>query len=152
MPLKNYTSSVPVDRSISYIESKLAKAGAREILKMYDPDGRVEGIAFNMPVGNTNMTFKLPAKILACETVLRASVRRPNSETEKRIKEQAERTAWKIVYDWVEVQMAMIELTQTEFFEVFMPYLYNHVTKQTYFQIVKEKGLQKLLPEAISNS
>jgi hypothetical protein len=36
--------------------------------------------------------------------------------------------------------------------EVFMPYLYNPVEKITYFEIVKDKGFQKLLPESIQGN
>ena len=149
MALKNYTSQVPANRSISWIEARLARSGARQIHKTYDPEGRVEGIAFIIPINGTSMSFKLPAQVDACEAVLKAEVRRPKSETYKRIKEQAERTAWKIVADWLDAQMAMIELSQVEFLQVFMSYLYSHNQQRTFYQIAKEKGIQKLLPEAV---
>ena len=97
------------------------------------------------------MSFKLPAQVNACEETLKASVRRPRSDTYKRIAKQAERTAWKIVADWVDAQMAMIELSQVEFMQVFMPYLYCHTKNQTYFEMMKAKGFQKMLPGAVAN-
>ena len=48
--------------------------------------------------------------------------------------------------DWVDVQMTLIELSQAEFMQVFMPYLYDHSKRQTYFEKIREKGFQKLLP------
>jgi len=149
MALKNYTSQISANRSISWIEAKLASSGARQILKTYDPEGRVEGIAFIIPINGTSMSFKLPAQVDACEAVLKSSVRRPTETTYKRIKEQSERTAWKIVADWLDAQMAMIELSQVEFLQVFMAYLYSHNQQKTFYQIAKEKGFQKLLPEAV---
>ena len=149
MALKNYTSQVAASRSISWIEGKIARSGATQILKMYDPDGRVEGIAFIIPINGINMSFKLPAQVKACENVLKSAVRRPTKATYERIKEQSERTAWRIVKDWVDAQMAMIELSQVDFLEVFMPYLYSHNQNKTFYQIAKEKGVQKLLPEAV---
>lgn len=149
MALKNYTSGVPASRSIAWIEAKLAGCGATQILKMYDLTARVEGIAFIMPINGKEMSFKLPARVDECEVVLRAAVKRPRADTLKRIGQQAERTAWKIVADWVDAQMAMIDLSQVEFMQIFMPYLYSHAKKQTYFEIVKGRGFQKLLPEAV---
>lgn len=149
MTLKNYTSQVSASKSISWIENKLAQSGAKQILKEYDPIGRVEGIAFTIPINGTSMSFKLPAQIDACENVLWSAVRRSTSNTEKRIKEQSERTAWKIIADWLDAQMAMIELSQVEFLQVFMSYLYSHNQRKTFYQIAKENGIQKLLPEAV---
>ncbi len=147
MPLKNYTSSVPATRSISYIETKLAQNGAREILKLYDDNCRVTGICFVVPLNGQDMPFKLPAKIAECENVLRANLSpRARPETRKKVIQQAERTAWKILSDWVEAQMAMIELAQVEIMEVFLPYVYDYRRKQTYFERLKERGYKALLP------
>ena len=147
--LKNYTSQTPASTSISWIEGKLARSGANQILKDIDIEGRVTGIAFILPVNGNSMAFKLPAQVDACEKVLKSEVRRPRPETFKRIKKQAERTAWKIVADWIDAQMAMIELSQVEFLQVFLPYMYNPVEKKTFYELSKERGIQKLLPEAV---
>lgn len=145
--LKNYTSSMPATRSISYIEAKLAQNGAREILKLYDDGGRVTGICFIVPLNGQDMPFKLPAKVAECEKVLSANLSpRTRPETRKKIPLQAERTAWKILLDWVEAQMAMIELAQVELMEVFLPYVYDHQKKQTFFEQIKEKKYKALLP------
>ncbi len=107
--LKNYTSSVSAARSISYIEAKLAQNGARQILKLYDENARVEGMCFIIMLNGLEMPFKLPAKISECEKVLLANLSpRAKPETRKKVVQQAERTAWKILSDWVEAQMAMI--------------------------------------------
>ena len=149
MALKNYTSQTSASSSISWIENKLTRSGAKQILKMYDIDGRVQGLAFIIPINGVGMSFKLPAQVDACEKTLKSEVRRPRADTFKRIKKQAERTAWKIVADWLDAQMAMIELSQVEFLQVFMPYLYSHAQEKTFYQISMEKGIQKLLPEAV---
>ena len=95
------------------------------------------------------MSFKLPAEVEACENVLKSNIKRPRADTYKRIAAQAERTAWKIIADWVDAQMAMIKLSQVDFMQVFMAYLYDPAKMQTFYQIVKQKGFQKLLPEAV---
>ncbi len=93
MVLKNYTSQVPAYRSISWIERKLASCGSRQILKMYDDDGQVNGLAFTIPIEGLDMAFKLPAQVAACETTLLSMRKRVDSQVRKRIKAQAERTA-----------------------------------------------------------
>jgi len=143
--LKNYTSKVPVSRSVSGIEAKLVYHGANNILKEYDKEKQLTGICFNLEIEGRMTPFKLPARVDKCRKVLWASIRRPSRGTEKRVKEQAERTAWKILSDWVDIQMSMIELQQTEMMEVFLPYLYNYDTKLSYFETLKEKKFKGLL-------
>jgi hypothetical protein len=143
--LKNYTSQVPVSTSVSFIEQCLTKNGARQILKEYDATGRCDGICFSIPMNGQEVHFKLPAQIANCERVLFENLsRRAKPETKKQVPKQAERTAWKILSDWVEAQMAMIELAQVEVMEVFMPY--DPATKQTFFQMAKANNFHKLLP------
>jgi hypothetical protein len=148
MVLKNYTSQVPASRSIAAIEAKLAHHNAHQILKKYDERKRVSAIAFIVKVNGADLPFQLPARVKQCEQVLRAQVRRPQPGTFERIKAQAERTAWKIVSDWIDAQMAMIELSQVEFMEVFLPYVYDVANDQTYFERLKEHGFKALLPSA----
>ena len=145
--LKNYTSTVPASRAMAFIENKLVQNGAKRILKTYDEDGRVEAMCFALNIDGVDVHFKLPARVANCEAVLRANLSsRARPETIKKIPDQALRTAWKIVSDWVEAQMAMIELAQIEVMEVFMPYIFDG--KQTYYELVKEKGYKALLPGA----
>lgn len=145
--LKNYTSSQPASRSIMYIESKLVQHGAMHILKTYSPDGRVASICFTMNIDGNDINFKLPAKIDACEKTLLSNLSaRARPETRKKIPQQAERTAWKILQDWVEVQMAMIELSQTEVLEVFLAYVFDTTSQTTFFETIKDRKYKALLP------
>jgi len=148
MPLKNYTSGISADRSISYIEAKLAGHKATQILKIYSPEGTVDAICFIARIGEVDMPFRLPCQVAAVERTLRANMRRPRPETLRKIGDQARRTAWKILADWIDAQMAMIELSQVELMEVFLPYVYDHGRQQTYFQSIKEHGFKALLPAA----
>jgi len=150
MALKNYTSQVSSKNSISWIESKLATHGARQILKEYTADGRVASIAFIIHQNGIELPFHLPARVSACEQVLKSEVRRPRSDTYKKISDQAERTAWKILADWVDAQMAMVELAQVDIMEVFLPYLFDRSKQQTFYQALSTKGFQKALPEFCS--
>lgn len=135
--IKNYTSTVPAARSVLFIESKLVAHGAKNIMKIYQ-EGKLEGIAFIIAIEGKDFAFRVPARINKVEELFTAAVRRPNKNTFKNIRDQAERTAWKILADWVDVQMSLVELKQKEFLEVFLADLYDPAKEQTFFEKVKE--------------
>ena len=62
------------------------------------------------------------------------------------ITEQAQRTSWKILYDWVQVQVSMIQLQQAEFIEVFLPYCYDREADKTFYEKLKGNGFKQLGP------
>ena len=141
--VKNYTSQVPVGRAVQHIEDCLVKHGAKNILKLFE-DQKLVGIAFIVSVNGMDLPFRLPARIDRVEKQLRSLVRKPRSGTMSRISDQAQRTAWKLLADWVDIQMSLIELDQVEFIEVFMPYIYDHAKGQTFFERMKENGFKML--------
>ncbi len=149
--LKNYTSEIPAITSMGRIEQYLVQAGATDISKKYQ-DQVCVAIRFRMlhktekfPAGIA-MFFQLPAKVDACFKVLFAEVKRPKADTRQRIMQQAERTAWKIISDWVQVQLSMIQLEQAELLQVFLPYAFDQATEQTYYEKLKETQFKALLP------
>jgi len=139
--MKNYTSTVPASRSIFHIENFLAKAGALNISKHYK-DGGILSLFFQIENNGKIIPFKLPANVEKCYLALRKQVRRPRPGTEKKLKEQAERTAWKIISDWVEIQMSLIEMEQAEFMEIFLPYVF--LGEHTFYERIKGNGFKML--------
>lgn len=146
MNIKNYTSSVPADKSILDIERILIAMGARNIAKEYDGFGKVDAIMFGIPKDGSTVPVKLPGRRSAIKKLFLSEYKRSYTKgQEESANQQAERTAWKNVRDWVELQATMIKLEQVEFMEVFMPYIYNMQTRKTVFEIAKENKFQKLL-------
>jgi len=152
MPLKNYTSSVPANKSICHIETTLAKNGATQVLKEYDPLGNVSALSFsiNAHIGggdSTRLDFKLPVKLAECEKILRSQrTRNAQPHTLKKIPAQAERTAWKILSDWVDAQMALLQIKQVELAQVFVAFLVCDRTGKTLYELAKDNGFKKMLP------
>ena len=144
MNLKNYTSNVSAQNSINKIEKLLVGAGATNITKSYI-DGKVVSMTFLIDINGNTIPFKLPAKVETVEKVLKKEVKRPRKDTFSKIAIQAEKTAWKIMSDWVEIQISIISLEQAEFIEVFLPYTYFPETNKTFFESIKEKGYKALL-------
>ena len=143
MKLKNYTSEVPANRSIAKIENLLVQVGAKNINKQYE-NGSLTSFTFLIDLNGQTSIFKLPSKINSVFKVLMNEVKRPQSNTEETKRKQAERTAWKIVCDWVEIQCAMIQLGQVELAQVFLPYHYNPKLDRTLWERVQEGELKLL--------
>src|SRR5579859_7518731 len=131
--LKNYTSEVPAHVSMAKIERCLVEAGATDISKKYD-SGICRAITFRMLVNQVPLFFQLPAKVDACFKAMWESKTPKGQQQADRNKwmAQAERTAWKIVSDWVEIQLSMIQLEQVEALQVFLAYVYNPASEQTF--------------------
>lgn len=143
MVIKNYTSEVPASTSMNRIEKYLVEAGATDISKKYD-NGICMAITFRMMVNQVPIFFQLPAKVTACFDVLWKEVKRPKADTKNKTKQQAERTAWKIISDWVEIQLTMIKLQQAEPMEVFLPYVYNPENNETFYNRLKGNNFKQL--------
>jgi hypothetical protein len=150
MNLKNYTSSVPVHQTISYIEAYLAQCGVTGISKEYGPGGIAAAIYFHIEFPPNRYTIRLPAKVDMVQEQLWqdyvARTKRPRLKKED-FAVQAARTAWKIQQDWVQVQMSLVKLKQADFREVFMGFLWDG--KQSYFQMIEDNKF-KQLPQSTS--
>lgn len=137
MNLKNYTSTVAAASSITRIEKRLVEIGAKNINKQYE-GGVLIGIQFLIDVNNNTVAFSLPAKVDTVYKVMWGEIKKPVKGTQERVRDQAERTAWKIIADWVDVQASMIYLEQAEVMQVFMPYALIR-GGQTFYEAFKEK-------------
>jgi hypothetical protein len=148
--IKNYTSSIPAATSMGRIEEMLVEAGARDIHKSYNNNQQCDAMIFVMIVPNIPqpLHFKLPAKVEACYDALWKmyckTVKKPSEAMKETIRAQASRTAWKIMHDWVELQISLIQLEQLESMEAFLPYVYNADTKETFYEHAKNSKFKQL--------
>lgn len=131
MNLKNYTSGVSAERSINKIEAKIVSMGASNITKTYD-GGALSGISFEIKINGIIIPFQLPANVHGVYQEMMSRVLRPASGTKQRVLEQAERTAWKIISDWVDCQASMIYLQQVKVLQVFLPFVMLPSGKSVY--------------------
>lgn len=143
MNIKNYTSSVPIIRSISQIEDRLVEAGATHISKSYN-NGKPDGILFQMIQDGIPVTFQLPAKIDSVRKhfIKRQKNRRLSQGQIDHIHAQAERTAWKILSDLVHIRLSYIELESAEFIQLFLADAFDG--KETFYDKLKAGGFKQL--------
>ena len=57
----------------------------------------------------------------------------------KEMDEQAYRVAWRNILDWVEAQMALLEIEMAKIEEIFLPYMVNS-SGETLFERLKQRG------------
>lgn len=129
MPLLNYTTKVDVFTTMGAIQGQLVKHGAKKIMQDYDDDGHIAALSFLVDTPAGPRGIRLPANVDAVHKVL----------TRQKVKcdrEQAERVAWRIVKDWVEAQMAILESEMVQIDEIFLPYMVNG-QGQTMFQMYR---------------
>ena len=133
MPLLNYTTKVDVYTTLGAIQGQLVKHGAKKIMQDYDDDGRITALAFMVDTPTGPRGIRLPANVEAVHAVL----------TRQKVKcdrEQAERVAWRIVKDWVEAQMAILESEMVQMDEIFLPYMIGS-TGKTLFEAYRSNQL-----------
>lgn len=131
MGLLNYTTKIDADKTAQEIAKCLSMHGAQAVLTEYDPESSyVSAISFKIKLNDQSMSFRLPCDWKPVYTILTKGKKNPFSyhEDKKRRWEsewrlQAVRTAWRIVKDWVEAQMALVETQMATTATVFLPYV-----------------------------
>lgn len=99
----------------------------------YDNDQVLSAISFRMMYSGIMVSFRLPAQIDRIYVLLQNDNKVPRK---LKTREQAARVAWRIIKDWIEAQLAIVEAEQAEMVEVFLPYAQNPDTGQTLFEQV----------------
>lgn len=131
MAILNYTTSIPAEKTIGEITKCLVSHGATKIVADYK-DGLPCAVTFCLIIDDKMIAYALPANY---EGVLNSMKRDKKVPSRLCTKEQALKVSWRIVKDWVEAQMAIVEARLAEAAEVFLPYaihkdgstLYNHI-------------------------
>ena len=143
MPLLNYTTKIPAEQTAAEIMSIFVRKGATDILTHYGPGGMAAGLKWRMETANGAMGFSLPINAEAVfEILTRDQVMKTNPAARM---QQANRTAWRIIKEWILAQMALIETEMVTVEEVFLPYMLTG--KQTLYQALSNRDL-KMLPGA----
>lgn len=112
----------------------------------YNSQGEITALSFAMNIEDRLVGFKLPARIDQVEAILRQSkTRTPKSQ----IHDQAYRTGWANIRDWVTAQMALVDTRMAQLQEVFLPYMAGKNGKTLYESMAEN---QFLLPGDASQS
>lgn len=137
MAILNYTTTVDLFKTVSEIEHILMKHKAKSIMKNYEGES-ITGLSFLIDTGARQIPVRLPVKTDECLKILEKEKRENPQKKIKDTREQAERVAWRILKDWVEAQMALLDIEMVRFEEIFLPYIETDNGK-TVYQRLEEK-------------
>lgn len=104
--IMNYTTQIEADKTLGEITAMLMRAGARSIGTDFSEDGRVGAMTFTIKTPYGMRSFRMPVESKRVLAVLQK-----NAQPKYRTIEQAERVAWRIVKDWLEAQLALVQLS-----------------------------------------
>ncbi|MCM1564908.1 MAG: hypothetical protein NC238_02930 [Dehalobacter sp.] len=139
MGLLNYTTKIDVHTTLGEIQKTLVEHGARKIMQDFDEKGRIKSLNFSMMTPQGEAGFRLPANVPQAFEVLK------QQKKQGKIKivpdyDQAERVAWRILKDWIEAQMAILETEMVQMEEIFFPYMLDRSGK-TFYQAYQMRQL-----------
>lgn len=137
MAILNYTTTVDSFKTVSEIEYILMKHHAKSIMKNYDGES-ITGLSFLIDTGAQQIPVRLPVRVDECLRVLKKEKRENPRKQINDTREQAERVAWRILKDWVEAQMALLDIEMVRFEEIFLPYIQTN-NGQTVYERLEEK-------------
>jgi hypothetical protein len=135
--LLNYTTSISPERTVAEIQQKLAQHGAHQILHEYDNNGNLMGLSFKIRTTFGELAFRLPANINAVQKVL--VEQRVRGRFRPGDREQASKVAWRILKDWVEAQLALLQTGQVTVEQVFMAFIMDAKGRTLYEVMCAEK-------------
>lgn len=132
MALLNYTTQIEAVKTVGEIQGILAGHGAKSIKTDYSNDGQVEALSFLVLTPHGEVGIRLPIdpdavlKVLTQQNRLRKVPKRYINRA------QAVRVAWRIVKDWVQAQMAILETEMVKIEQIFLPYVITDSGKTLY--------------------
>lgn len=144
MAILNYTTSISIEKTVAEIQKKLVAAKAQAVLCEYDDETVMCAMAFRIMTPHGLIFFRLPANTQGVFKALKADDKVPNK---LKTKEQAAKVSWRILKDWVEAQLAIVDAELADMTEVFLPYAQG-ADGQTMYQTIKQNEFKALTHDA----
>lgn len=148
MPLANYTTSVPVFRTLAEIQKMLVDHGAKAVLMDY-VDKLPSSVTFRIDREGQQIAFRLPGDWRSTLRVMHADRVVPRGRCTP---EHAQRVAWRTVRDWLRAQLALIETGAASMEQVMLPYAVTTTGETLYERMLANRFTQLALPAATATA
>jgi hypothetical protein len=122
MAVLNYDTTVDVEKTLVDIHRMLVRSGARRISVEYDEHRQPTAVTFviALPFGET--PYRLPANTTAVYALLERQWQDGMVRRGLVTVGQASRVGWRIVKDWLEAQLTIIDSGLVTLDQVMLPY------------------------------
>lgn len=145
MPLLNYSTKVTPSKSIADIQDALRKAGATTVATLYD-QGEVSGLQFTVPTAFGERAFMLPANTDRVKEVLQRQARyeklsRAQRDDLQKALKKPEWVAWRVLKDWIEAQLALIQTQMVTLDQIMLPYMQADEHGRTVYEVMVARHL-----------
>lgn len=119
----NYTTIIEPEQTIAEIQKLLSKHGVNAMMTEYDGPN-VSAVSFRMEISGQNRSFKLPCNWRAVREVFSSQgiTSGKLKHKDRSVDNQAIRTAWRVIKDWMEAQLALVEINMATIPQIFLPY------------------------------
>lgn len=132
MAILNYTTKIDAWKTVSEIQQILAKHGVSHFSVKNEGRNPV-AITFSIDFKGQPLNFLLPCKFDKVWTIVKRDEKATRVMKSKSMfnEEQGLKISWRIIKDWIEAQLALVEVEMVTVEEVFMPYLIVNSMGQT---------------------
>jgi hypothetical protein len=139
----NYTTTIDPHKTASECVALLARHGASRI-SMDLVDGQPSGLAFSIDTPNGARFYLLPTNPEGVYAALGKAWRESRIPRRYYDRNQALRVSWRVIKDWLEAQLALIEAQVVEMEQVMLPYLVVDEVGTTLYQRYLDHGRNAL--------
>lgn len=141
MAILNYTTKIDAWKTVNEVQQILSKHKVSHFAIKNEGSFPV-ALSFTIDYNGAPLNFLLPCNHEGVLKCLKNDRKVPSSSKNS---EQALRTSWRIIKDWVEAQLAIVEAELAPLQEVFMPYLVINSTGETLSNRILNGDGMKLL-------
>ncbi len=143
--LLNHSTTVEASKTAGEIQAILVRHGARQVLFVYGDHEEITGISWKVPTKGGEIPYTLPVNVAKVNEVLTKQYHQGQVPRAALRDGQAERVAWRILKDWVEAQMALLETTMVTIEEIFLGYMLVGADETLYKRMLRTGFQQKAL-------
>jgi hypothetical protein len=150
--LKNYTTNKDCNRTIAEIERTLAGIGAKKVLKEYDKQQNVSSLQFIININDRDVPIKLPARVDRVPSALRHIINNEKVTSSQRSllrramsdPSRAANIGWRIIQDWLEAQVAVMQLDQINMMEALLPFTVWTKDGSTLYELLEQSNFDPI--------